>query len=126
MDALRTAEKDFVRTFLSFLRMCRRHLSLEVKRGEHNVTQVEMGMTVTIRLLRFLSLLCEGNNSKAQLFLLDSGVVVEVAMFIEEVTAVLSQSLGSMLKSQSVPANEGSDEDEKEEESAVKVIQVKS
>lgn len=128
MDALRAAEKDFMRTFLYFLRMCRRHLSLEAQRGggsvDHHAT-VEMGMTVTIRLFRFLSLLCEGNNSIAQLFLLDSGVVVEVAMFIEEVTAVLSQSFGGMLKSRSVPTNEGSDDDDEEQEgSAVKVIQV--
>ena len=80
-------------------------------------------MTITIRLLRFLSLLCEGNNSIAQLFLFDCGVVVEVAMFIEEVTAVLSQRLSSMLKTLLIPSKEGSEDGE--EGPTVKIIQVR-
>lgn len=79
-------------------------------------------MTITIRLLRFLSLLCEGNNYNSQLFLLDCGVVVEVAMFIEEVTAVLSQRLSKMLKLQSFPVK--GESDDVMGGSAIHVIQV--
>ena len=78
-------------------------------------------MTITIRLLRFLSLLCEGNNYNSQLFLLDCGVVVEVAMFIEEVTAVLSQRLSKMLQSFPVKG----ESDDVMGGSAIHVIQVR-
>lgn len=52
-----------------------------------------LSVTHIVRLLRFLSLLCEGHNHTAQSFLARNNVVSEVASFVEEICNVLSTAM---------------------------------
>lgn len=124
----------FVPSLLSALTSCRQRISLLLV-GSDDDSAHELDATtvaLTVRLLHFLSMLCEGHNVRAQTFLRESGIVREVGGFVEEAGAALVHEMKRLLAVDdqsflpshiTLESDNDDDEGEEEEVVEVKVIQ---